>query len=183
MSLFTDRPRIVNISCSFQLESRVDFEILQKTLNCKPVKKKFKAIVFKIESPKATFNIYENGKVILCGIKNDQDIYLAIKLLTEKLEKSNNYFNLKINNKVLSGQFRSSINLKKIYNTLNGKYFNKYFPSYEQEIFPGLIIHHRNSKIRMTMFRNGKYFLTGSNEENEIVEIFNEINKLIQNVF
>lgn len=179
MSLFSEIPVVVNISCSFQLESPVDFEILRNSINCKPVKKKFKAFVYKVQSPKATFNIYENGKVILCGIKNEQDTSSAIKLLTEKLGKNNNYTNFKINNKVISGRIGSNINLHAIYEILNKKYSSKYFSSYEQEIFPGLIIHHKQSTIRMTMFRNGKYFLTGSKNENEMILIFKEINKIM----
>jgi len=66
-------PIIANINTSFELNSKIDFEILKNKVSCYQVKRKFFAMIYKMASPKATFNIYESGKVVMSGLKEIED--------------------------------------------------------------------------------------------------------------
>ena len=83
----------VNISCSFQIIGHFNIDKLQ---NCIPVKgKKFKAFVFRLESPKCSFNIFNNGKVVLNGLKNLTDLHISINILLNLLSKKKDLNTLK----------------------------------------------------------------------------------------
>ncbi|MDI9313047.1 MAG: hypothetical protein QM535_22745 [Limnohabitans sp.] len=182
MSFSIMLPTVVNISCSFQFNCELDLEKIIEDNKCKMVKSKFKAVNLKIDNPKASFNIFKNGKIILCGIRNQYDIMKSIEILKKKINVEGTTSNFKINNKVYSGWFGSKVNLVEILNEMNknNKYLSKkYFASYEMELFPALIIHKLNSKQRATIFRSGKYIITGNKLTNECLDFFNEIKQAV----
>ena len=82
-------PSIVNINTFFALNSRSNLDDLKEKHICKIVKEKFKAVIFKIS--KTTFNVYENGKVIMAGLRTEKDCISSCKKLAELLSSDGKY--------------------------------------------------------------------------------------------
>ena len=62
----------------------------------------------------------------------------------------------KIFNIVASGQFPQSLDIEKLYHSLDveGKV-------YEPEVYPALLIKMRENRYHVTLYQNGKYIITG----------------------
>jgi len=168
-------PSIVNINTCFSFDTRFNLNELKEKHICKDVKKKFKAIVLRIG--KATFNIYENGQVIMAGLRTEEDCISSCQKLGELLssdEKILHPIDFRITNLVLSGCFGRKISLENLHKEIRRSSANggRLSAEYEPELFSGLRCSLKNSKRRITIFRSGKFFITGVKNENDSNEIF-----------
>ena len=170
-------PIIANINTSFELNSKIDFEILKNKVSCYQVKKKFFAMIYKIASPKATLNIYESGKIVMSGLKEIEDCEIAAKKFADILSEPNKLISvckLCITNMVYSGFFGRNVNLIDFVNEINRAYKHggDLSASYEPELFSGVRCSKRSTKQRITIFRNGRFFITGVKNEEHAIDIF-----------
>ncbi len=137
---------------------------------------KFPGLIFRLESPKATFLIFSTGSMVVTGVKNIKLIDKAvIKLMTIlkdlglKLPKPN----IKIQNFVASGDLHIPINLNKAVLLMD-------FAMYEPEVFPGLIFHMKDPKAVFLIFSTGKIVCTGVKNEEMVKKSILKLNRLIR---
>lgn len=139
---------------------------------------KFPGLIFRLDSPKASFLIFSTGSMVLTGIKNINLIEKAVNNLLKilrtiglKLPKPN----IKIQNFVANGDLHISIDLNQAVLLMDNA-------MYEPEVFPGLIYHMKNPKAVFLIFSTGKIVCTGVKDEKLVEEAIIKLNSLIQDL-
>ena len=82
-----------------------------------------------------------------------------------------------IKNIVACGRFSKEIDIRKAYDVIN-------FPrkDYEPETYPALLVkvNINNNLKHITIYRNGKYIITGVNSEKELKQTYSTIVKILK---
>ena len=119
---------------------------------------------FKLED--ATFTVYAHSKNVLhvSGVKSIFHLEKCELALKKKYE----IVYMKIDNRLYSHKDSKSINMKNLYDQLCQKQKDgKFNTIYEPELFPGLMIKHKNKSIPTAIvFRTGSYNIMGGTIEN-----------------
>ena len=136
---------------------------------------KFPGLIFRLESPRATFLIFSTGSMVITGLKNveliDEAVNTLMRILKDlglKLPKPN----IKIQNFVASGDLHISIDLNKAVLLME-------YAMYEPEVFPGLIYHMKDPKAVFLIFSTGKIVCTGVKNEDMVKKAILKLNRLI----
>ena len=120
--------------------------------------------------------LYESGKVLISGVKSDEELNIIANNLVEYLKSygiSNSIRNIKVNNYVLADQIGHNIDL----NHLIVELF-EYDASYEPEQFPALKFKDQYG-ITYLLFNSGKITITGVKSLENIDTYVNEFKDLI----
>ena len=119
---------------------------------------------FKLED--ATFTVYAHTKNVLhvSGVKS----LFHLEQCELALKKKYEIVYMKIDNRLYSHKDSKSINMKNLYDQLCQKQKDgKFNTIYEPELFPGLMIKHKNKSIPTAIiFRTGSYNIMGGIIEN-----------------
>ncbi|RWS27453.1 TATA-box-binding protein-like isoform X2 [Leptotrombidium deliense] len=120
----------------------------------------FSGLVMKFNAPKVTFIIHKTGNVIMLGkFKNDRRVKYAVKKLENKIRKiykDAEATDIVLKNVVVGGKKISHKLKPECLKDIFGKYF-----FYEPELFPGMRIFDEHSNACLTIFQNGKWYITG----------------------
>lgn len=81
----------------------------------------------------------------------------------------------KIVNIVATGSFGTPLDIEKLYGTLDVE-----DAVYEPETYPALLVKVWQNKNHVTLYRNGKYIITGVKSEAELEGTFNIIKKKLE---
>jgi len=135
----------------------------------------YQALKYKNRDPKVTILVHKAGKIIFCGAKTIEDIEKAKQNFFTDLERigykpQNNPIH--VDNFVFLCNLNKEINLIKIAMSVHDA-------QYEPEKFPGLFFRNQNPKFTATLFKSGKFSVTGLNEENQIPIAINIIENLV----
>lgn len=149
--------KVVNCTVSSSFPCNFDLKLLHsKIKGSKYVPTKFSALIYKYR--RASILLFNNGKMILTGIRSSKEAWSSIRKL-EGILFSNGYPVLaneyKLTNIVGSWDMQCPVDLVRFANTF------KLESSFEPELFPGLFYKRKDSGTSATIFRNGKVFLTG----------------------
>lgn len=128
----------------------------------------------KDEKIEGRVTIFLSGKMISVGAKDvaksiEQLENAKILLLTNRLAK-NTYLEPKVRNIVASLNLEKTIDLDNLFRILENC-------EYEPKTFPAII--YRHSKGTCLLFRSGKIMINGAKSETQIIELVNEIKKLL----
>jgi len=179
---FENEPKVVNVSCTFSLGVEINFNYLVSKLpNVKTNMNKFHAVNIKLKKPQVSANIFKSGKVVLAGIKRLRDSQRCAYAVANTLREINinaEMRDFKVRNIVGSGYFQGSVDLPSIHESLRNKQ-DLIIPSYEPELFPGLICRKKNSSERITIFTSGKYNITGCINQRQMDELFYKIKPFV----
>ena len=166
-------PIIYNIVSTIDLKCKLNLNgINKKVKNTSYQPKRFPAIIMNIKNPKSTALIFESGKLVCLGTKNEYDCKNACKIFAKNIKKLNydvKFSSFKIHNIVSSCNVGFKIRL------LNLKYENFNCTNYEPEIFPGLIFSFYQPKIIMLIFKSGKICIFASKTRNDIYDSYYKI--------
>ena len=83
----------------------------------------------------------------------------------------------KIVNIVASGQFSRPLNIEKLYHSLDVKE-----KVYEPEVYPALLIKIGEDKYHVTLYRNGKYIITGVQSIEQLNDAYRKIFHKLQKI-
>ena len=86
----SDRPRVVNIVATGQFQGSFDFEEVMETLDCfeKVYEPEiYPGLLFKVTERRFHVTLYANGKYIICGVKNDEELMVVYNEVKIQLEK------------------------------------------------------------------------------------------------
>ena len=149
--------KIVNIVCSGDFQSPVDLNLLSSLNNpsFQYSKDKYHGGYYRTSFGKAT--IYSSGKYIIAGLKSPDNVDPAFRELCEFISPIISTTDIsppQIQNIVGSEEFHTSVNLNKIFNSMQFENIE-----YEPEQFPGLIIHENGCTA--LVFSSGKVILPG----------------------
>jgi len=81
----------------------------------------------------------------------------------------------KIVNIVATGRFPKPLEIEKLYLTLNLEE-----KEYEPEIYPALLVKVGENRTHVTLYRNGKYIITGAKSEKELKDAYDGIYKKLK---
>ena len=108
--------KIENIVASIALGLRLDLNFLAETLErCKYIPEQFPGLVYYLEKPKATFLVFETGKLVCTGSTSEGALKKAVSRLVHIFKKlgikAKAEPEVHIQNIVASGDLYSRLNL------------------------------------------------------------------------
>ena len=179
-------PYIVNMVSLANLGPNLKLHLKQLALLLKNAEydpKRLNAVILRIKEPKTVALIFNSGKFVCTGAKNEEDLKKAARKVG-KIIKSLKYdvklCNFKIINIVSTCDAKFQIKLRQLYLKLNYKNKNhKNLCRYEPEIFPGLIFPMMSAQVTFLIFKSGKMNILGAKTRNEIFEAFDKIYPLL----
>jgi transcription initiation factor TFIID TATA-box-binding protein len=150
-----------NIVASGKIADALDIEYISSHLDtCTLDKKKFPGAVYHLTDPKVVALLFSSGKIVLTGIRNNEEFHRGLAKLTEQLQALGAVLiespEVAITNMVCSYDSGKKINLNKMMLT-----FNLENIEYEPEQFPGLVYRLKDPNIVLLIFSSGKIILTG----------------------
>ncbi len=174
--------KIENIVASGVIADSIDLEdIAEKIENCELNKKKFPGAVFRIEDPKVAVLVFSSGKIVMTGIRKEEDLDTGLKFLMKELKAAGVSVSKKpdvaITNMVCSYDTGKQINLNRIVVALNLENIE-----YEPEQFPGLVYRLEDPKIVALLFSSGKVILTGGRNLDDVRAGLDKLEKKLENV-
>ena len=183
--------RIVNVVSMVDLGCQLNLSDIAKS--CKnseynPVR--LNAVIMRIKEPKSVALIFNSGKMVCAGAKNEEDSKTAAKKFAKTVKKLVNqviFKNFRIINMVATCDFKFRVHLTKLNSeisyklrkTLNSKELEKKI-SYEPQIFPGLIYHMDKPKLAVLIFSSGKVNFVGIKKKDDAFEALKNIQPFIQ---
>ncbi|RWS30498.1 TATA-box binding protein (TBP): component of TFII-D and TFIIIB-like protein [Leptotrombidium deliense] len=162
----------VNLGCKLDLK-----KIALHARNAEYNPKRFAALIMRIKKPQTTALLFNSGKMVVTGAKNEIYSRLAARKfarIVQKLGFDAKFSEFRIQNMVGSSNFQYKINLIQLAIT------HAPFSSYEPELFPGLIYRMVQPKIVLLIFMSGKVVLTGAKVRSEMIEAFHNIGPTLQ---
>jgi transcription initiation factor TFIID TATA-box-binding protein len=129
--------------------------------------KKFPGACLRLDEPNVSILIFNSGRIVVAGAKNEESIHIAIRKLKTILKKMNIEFKkdyeMKVQNVVASGDVGFKLNLDELA-------FKVRYSEYNPEQFPGLVYKPPDLNPSFLLFNTGKIVCTGARSEEELVE-------------
>jgi transcription initiation factor TFIID TATA-box-binding protein len=172
--------QITNIVASVSLKTQIDLNLLaEKYQEVEHNVNNFPGVRIRFTNPKCTALLYENGEMILTGLKQTASIPIIINKVTTKLIM--NDFKVpaepefRIVNMAVSGQLKKRIDLDLASVVLDRTI-------YEPEVFPGMVLRMDiPNRCVFLVFMNGKFVVTGLTNKEQIKESVIKLGNLIKN--
>jgi len=159
--------KIENVVASAPLGTTLDLEAVTKVLNGEYNKERFPGIIYRVKEPKTATLLFRSGKIVCTGARSIEDIYKAISIIVERLNKAGFKMNKKpditIQNIVATYDLGTNLNLNTIALTLGFERIE-----YEPEQFPGLVYRMDEPKLVLLIFGSGKIVCTGARTTEDI---------------
>ena len=177
------QPHIVNIVSMVDLCVRFDLrKIALICSNAEYNPKRINAVIMRIKQPKAAALIFNSGKIIVLGAKNEQDSEKAARIFKHHIKHLGGYKakfkNFQIINIVGTCDIKFNIKLTQLSLEINAKLNKnpeKKVCYYEPDIFPGLIYHMTSHQLTILIFSSGKINFVGAKNKNDIYEAYKMI--------
>ena len=131
---------------------------------------RFGALIIRLKQPKATVLVWDSGKVVCVGVREEMvardAFHICSKIIRDAGFKAK-VRKFKVHNFVASWDMSTRIRLEDFARA------NKPHSSYEPELFPGCI--YTLEKTKILIFMSGKVFMTGIKNESDVGKIYNHI--------
>ena len=161
---------VVNMMATVNFQVKFDLnKIVQSSRNAEYNEKRFKAVILRIQEPKATALIFENGTTNILGIRTEENALRAAKKFGKILKNIGfkvKLRNFKIVNLVSRVDFGFPIEIGRLASAEGHSRMCKYEP---QE-FAGAIYKVAKPKTTLLIFRSGKVMIMGAKKLEEIDE-------------
>lgn len=171
-------PTIQNVVCTVNLECHLDLpKINFRTRNSEYNPKRFCGIVMRLMQPRSTALIFSSGKIVVTGVRHEQNSVLAARKYARILQKIGfdvKFKDFKIHNMVATCDLRFPLRLENLHQ-IHGQ-----FSRYEPELFPALIYRMIKPRIVILIFVNGKIVITGAKSRGEIYEGLDNIYPILK---
>lgn len=180
------QPHIVNIVSMVDLCVRLNLrELALKCSNAEYNPRRINAVIMRLKKPKSAALIFNSGKIIVLGAKNEQDSERAAKIFAHSIKGLGykpKFKNFQIVNIVGTCDVKFNIKLTQLNLEINVKLNNnseKKICYYEPDIFPGLIYHMTSHQLTVLVFSSGKINFVGAKHNNDIYEAYKMIYPLL----
>jgi len=167
-------PVIQNVVSTVKLQVSLDLvEIARKLKNTEYNPRRFKAVIVRERSPKATGLIFHTGSLVCTGAKSVEDSNTAAKMFAKAVQtaigSAVKFQGFQVQNVVGSGNVRFPVRLEGLHMAHKGE------ADYEPELFPGLIYKMMRPKVVLLVFVSGRVVFTGAKSKEDIYEAFRKI--------
>ena len=180
------QPYIVNIVSMVDLCVRLNLrELALKCSNAEYNPRRINAVIMRLKQPKSAALIFNSGKIIVLGAKNEQDSEKAAKIFAHSIKGlgyNPKFRKFQIINIVGTCDVKFDIKLTQLSININAKLNNnseKKICHYEPDIFPGLIYQMASHKLTILIFSSGKINFVGAKHKNDIYEAYKRIYPLL----
>jgi len=80
--------KIVNVVVSTKIGNDIDLEYAADILdNAEYEPEQFPGLVYRLDNPKVVVLIFGSGKVVITGLKNKEDAYIALEKILDTLKE------------------------------------------------------------------------------------------------
>jgi len=138
--------------------------------------KRFAGLIYKSEYPRASFVIFDSGKMNCVGASSMNDAKLAIKKLTRKIReariKMESEPKVEVQNIVASFDFGRKFDLEHIASRFENTEYNP-------EVFPGLVFRLDDPKAVILLFVSGKGVCAGVKSMRDVNRAAQKINRIL----
>ena len=165
--------RVENIVASVILEDRIDLEKVANAYHSVEYDpEQFPGLVFRLQNPKAAVLVFNTGKMVVTGLKREEEAEIVVNKVIEKIRKAGVPIKSKpqIQNIVSSGSIGGEIDLELASITLDDSL-------YEPEQFPGLIYRMKDPNVVFLLFSSGKIVCTGAKKETDVARAVKKLAK------
>ena len=180
------QPHIVNIVSMVDLCVKLNLrELALKCSNAEYNPRRINAVIMRLKKPKSAALIFNSGKIIVLGAKNEQDSERSAKIFAHSIKGLGykpKFKNFQIVNIVGTCDVKFNIKLTQLNLEINVKLNNnseKKICYYEPDIFPGLIYHMTSHQLTVLVFSSGKINFVGAKHNNDIYEAYKMIYPLL----
>lgn len=161
-----------NVVGIVKISDRLDLDMLYREMeNTSYEPEQFSGLTFRSEDPTGTVVLFNSGKAICTGAKNERDLEAIILGLVHRLGSLGvpvfDEYDIQIKNMVFTRTLEKPINLAKV--ALD---FGLENVDYEPEEFPGLIFKIEKPSSTFILFESGKIICTGSGSIEEAEHAF-----------
>jgi transcription initiation factor TFIID TATA-box-binding protein len=135
-------------------------DIARKYTDCEYNPERFPGLVMRMEEPRATLLLFSTGKMVITGLRKEDDVEPAMEKIIDKLSKAHVKCKdpvFTVQNIVASGNMHAPVYLDDAAMLLENAV-------YEPEVFPGLIYRMEVPKCCFLIFSTGKFVCTGAKE-------------------
>ncbi|MEM0455751.1 MAG: hypothetical protein QXL02_02465 [Candidatus Anstonellales archaeon] len=179
-----EKLKIVNMVASADLSVEIDIDKFARTSeNVEYEPEQFPGAIIRYTNPRTTVLLFRNGRIVIVGSKNQNDIKETIVQLVNDLNargviRSNttltaDTIKYNIPNYVALGELEFSIDLD---NLLTDPDLNL---EYEPEQFPGIMIWIDKYNSTALVFRNGKIILSGNRDIESMNRSFSYLKEVL----
>ncbi|HJJ28486.1 MAG TPA: TATA-box-binding protein [Methanocorpusculum sp.] len=160
--------KIENIVASGVIADEIDLGLISSKIDgCELNTKRFPGAVFRIEDPKMASLIFNSGKVVLTGIRDEKALDIGLETVLTSLKEAGvkimDVPQVAVTNIVCSYDLGRFINLNRVVASLSLETIE-----YEPEQFPGLVYRIKDPKIVALLFSSGKIILTGGKNLDDV---------------
>lgn len=171
---------IQNIVASVTLKTKIPLdELLEHLEDSEYEPEQFPALIYRNPEPKATFLVFQTGKLVCIGSKTVKDAKGAIEVLIKKLRKFKvkikNKYKVEIENVVATDRIAEELDLDAIA-------FDLEKSEYEPETFPGIVYRVYNPKASFLLFSSGKIVCAGAKTQAEIKKAIEQLKKDLKSI-
>lgn len=162
----------VSLGCELDLK-KINF----RTRNSEYNPQRFSGVVMRILEPRTTALIFQSGKIVCTGARNEEASNLATRKfarIVQRLGFPVKYLDFKIQNIVATCDLRFPIRLENLNQNHNQ------FSCYEPELFPGLIYRMVKPRVVLLIFVNGKVVFTGAKNRKDLEEALENIYPILK---
>nr|CAH7746596.1 unnamed protein product [Callosobruchus chinensis] len=170
--------RFHNCVATVDLHTKLNLTTINaRTRNSEYNPSRFHGVVMRLREPRTTALIFQSGKIVCTGSRNESDALLAAKKFAKIIQKLGfnvQFANFKIQNLVATCDLRFPIKLENL-NMMHGQ-----FSSYEPELFPGLVYRMLKPRMALLIFVNGKIVFTGGKSRQELKDALDNIYPILR---
>ena len=133
---------------------------------------RFPGLVMRIREPKATFLIFSTGKMVVTGLRREEEAAQVVEKVMKKIKKAGikaSNPKITIQNIVASGDLHTHIDLNLAAIVME-------YAMYEPEVFPGLIYRMQDPKTVFLIFSTGRIVCTGTKSKEVVREAVLKLN-------
>ena len=139
---------------------------------------RFPGLIMRIAKPKATAIVFSTGKLVITGMRKEEDSRVVVDLITKRIQNTGidiNSPSITIRNVVASGNLYMSIDLDAASLVLENA-------MYEPEVFPGLVYRMQDPKCVFLIFSTGKVVCVGLKSEDVVDGAFIKLRQEVSTV-
>ena len=156
-----------------EIPEKIDLnQIARKHADTEYNPERFPGLIMRVTNPKATFLIFSTGKMVVTGLRREEEAAQVVEKVMKKIKKAGikaSNPKITIQNIVASGDLHTHIDLNLAAIVME-------YAMYEPEVFPGLIYRMQDPKTVFLIFSTGRIVCTGTKSKEVVREAVLKLN-------
>ncbi|MHA1341917.1 MAG: TATA-box-binding protein [Promethearchaeota archaeon] len=160
-----------------KIKEKIDLNIIaRKYPDVEYNPERFPGLVMRIDKPKATILIFSTGKMVVTGMRREEEAEAVVQKVIKKIKKAKIELSdpeIVIQNIVASGNLNKNIDLNYAAVVMESA-------MYEPEVFPGLIYRMQEPRAVFLIFSTGRIVCTGAKNKEIVAAAVEKLSKDVE---